>query len=77
MALQQILEVVFLVKKHGYGRTEATNIVARKRNIRTQTVIDKYCHQLNKNADEIDRLLSEDLLSFKFLLKKLLALIMI
>jgi len=58
-ALQQILEVIFLVKKLGYTRTEATNLVAERRGIAPQTVIDKYCRQLNKQAYEIDRLLED------------------
>ncbi|MCI0696072.1 hypothetical protein L0337_29240 [candidate division KSB1 bacterium] len=56
-ALVQILEVIWLIKKKGYERTEATNIVARTRAIAPQTVIDKYCRQLGRRADEIDRLL--------------------
>jgi negative regulator of replication initiation len=69
-ALQQILEVIFLVKKLGHTRTEATNLVAEKRGIAPQTVIDKYCRQLNKQAYEIDRLLAEDVEVIKMLLEK-------
>ncbi len=69
-ALQQILEVIFLVKKLGHTRTEATNLVAEKRGIAPQTVIDKYCRQLNKQAYEIDRLLEEDVEVTKMLLEK-------
>ena len=69
-ALQQILEVVFLVKKHGSNRIKATHIVAQKHgDIEYQTVIDKYCRQLNKKAYEIDRLLNSDLNEFKSILK--------
>jgi negative regulator of replication initiation len=69
-ALEQILEVTYLVKKLGYTRKKATNLVAKKRDIAPQTVIDKYCRQLNKQAFEIDRLLEHDLEGFKLLLKK-------
>ena len=69
-ALRQILEVVFLVKKHGHNRIEATHIVAQKHGgIALQTVIGKYCRQLNKKAYEIDRLLDSDLNEFKSILK--------
>jgi endonuclease III-like uncharacterized protein len=69
-ALQQILEMIFLVRKLGYTRTEATNLVAERRKIAPQTVIDKYCRQLNKQAYEIDRLLEENLDELKTLLEK-------
>ena len=69
-ALQQILEVAYLVVKLGYTRTEATNTVAKRREVAPQTVIDKYCRQLNKKAFEIDRLLEQDLDKFKAILKK-------
>lgn len=69
-ALEQILEVVYLVKKFGYDRKEATNIVAQRRRIAPQTVIDKYCRQLNKQAFEVDRMLDHDFEGFRELLKK-------
>ena len=65
MALQQILEVTFLVRKKGLTRSEATNKVAKKRGIAPQTVIDKYCRQLDKKAYEIDRLLESNIGEFK------------
>ncbi|MFZ3137744.1 MAG: hypothetical protein WA126_10190 [Thermodesulfovibrionales bacterium] len=72
-ALVQILEVIYGVRKLGMTRTQATNVVAQKRKLFPQTVIDKYCRQLNKRAHEIDRLLApqglielESLLSQKF-----------
>lgn len=69
-ALVQTLEVVYEMRKGNRSRTEATNIVAQKRNTARQTVIDKYCRQLNKKAYEIDRLLNEqDLSGFRLLLK--------
>ena len=72
VALQQILEVTYLVKKQGYNRSEATNLVAEKRGIAPQTVIDKYCRQLNnKKAYEIDRLLEQNNSEFKSLVKRI------
>lgn len=56
-ALAQTLEVIYGVKKLGLSRRQATNLVAKKRNIAPQTVIDKYCRQLDKQAYDIDRLL--------------------
>jgi hypothetical protein len=68
--LEEILEVIYLVVKHGLSRNHATFIVAKKRSIAKQTVIDKYCRQLNKKAFEIDALLQPQRLSdFKLLLK--------
>jgi negative regulator of replication initiation len=68
-ALAQILEVVYKVKKQGLSRTEATNLVARKRTITSQSVIDKYCRQLDKRAHDIDRMLeSTDMNELKSLL---------
>ena len=70
-ALAQILEVIYLVKKRGYTRTDATNKVADKRLKAPQTIIDKYCRQLNKKAFEIDRLLEDkNLDEFKSLLER-------
>lgn len=69
-ALEQILEVIYEVKKFGRSRTEATNIVADRRGTAPQTIIDKYCRQLSKRAYEIDDLLEEQSLSgFSLLLK--------
>ena len=70
-ALAQILEVIYLVKKRGYTRTDATKLVAEKRKTAPQTVIDKYCRQLNKKAFEIDQLLQgSHLIEFQSLLEK-------
>lgn len=69
-ALSQILEVIYLVKKRGLTRTEATNRVADQRLKAPQTILDKYCRQLNKKAFEIDRLLdNKNLNEFKSLLE--------
>jgi negative regulator of replication initiation len=71
--LSQILEVLYEMALNGYSRTEATNRVAKNLGTTPQTVMDKYCRQLNKTANEIDDLLSEpgfeqfkDLLKSKF-----------
>ncbi|MFH1241868.1 MAG: hypothetical protein V1689_05835 [Pseudomonadota bacterium] len=69
-ALAQILEVIYEAKKLGRNRREATNLVARRRNIAPQTVIDKYCRQLGRRAYEIDQLLEDQhLREFKALLE--------
>jgi hypothetical protein len=72
-SLAQILEVVYEMEVNGYGRTQATNRVAKKRGTAPQTVTDKYCRQLGKRAYEIDELLNEpgysgfkDLLTSKY-----------
>jgi len=68
-ALSQILEVIYEIKNFNRSRTEATNIVARRRGTAPQTIIDKYCRQLSKKAYEIDELLQEENLEgFKNLL---------
>ncbi|MCX5805061.1 MAG: hypothetical protein NT010_03175 [Proteobacteria bacterium] len=56
-ALAQTLEVIYGVKKLGLSRRQATNLVAKKRGIAPQTVIDKYCRQLDKRAYDVDLLL--------------------
>lgn len=58
-ALRQILEVAYLVSKRGESRTDATRIVARTRHVAPQTVLDKYCRQLDLTAADFDRLLDE------------------
>ena len=58
-ALQHILEVVRLVRNGAYKRTTATQYVARKFNVFPQTVLDKYCRQLNLTAAQFDKLLEE------------------
>ena len=69
-ALAQTLEVLYEIKKIGLTRTQATSMVAQRRRTSPQTIIDKYCRQLNKRAYEIDRLLQEkDLRKFKLLLE--------
>ena len=70
-ALEQILEVAFAVIKLGHARVEATYLVAKKRNIAYQTVLDKYCRQLGKRARDIDRLFQKhNLVEFRLELYK-------
>jgi len=58
-SLRQILEVANLVVKYGESRPDATRIVAKNYDVAPQTVLDKYCRQLNLTAAEFDRLLDE------------------
>lgn len=58
-ALSQIFEVLYEIEMNGSSRIEATHKVAQKRGTAPQTVIDKYCRQLNKRAHEIDQLFDE------------------
>jgi len=68
--LEQILEVLYEIKRFGRSRSEATNNVASRRHTAPQTVIGKYCRELNKKAYQIDRLLNEpDLAEFRRLLE--------
>jgi hypothetical protein len=70
-ALSQILEVLYEIEVNGCSRVEATHKVAGKRGTAPQTVIDKYCRQLNKRAHEIDQLFDESgYAQFKKLLKQ-------
>lgn len=59
-ALQQILSVVYLVRKLGHSRTKATQIVARRLNVAPQTVQDKYCRQLQISSADFDKILHQD-----------------
>lgn len=69
VALSQILEVVYLVRHGAYTRSMATVRVAKNRNVAPQTILDKYCRQLNLRADEFDRLLQTDLEALRKRLK--------
>lgn len=70
-ALSQIFEVLYEIEVNGCSRIEATHKVAQKRGTAPQTVIDKYCRQLNKRAHEIDRLFNDpDYVEFKNILKE-------
>ena len=69
-SLRHILEVAYLVSKQGESRTDATRSVAKMHRVTPQTVLDKYCRQLNLTAAEFDRLLYEpDLKSLRKMLK--------
>lgn len=71
MALRQILEVVYIIRKEGRSRQEATRIVANKYRVASSTVIDKYCRQLNITAYAFDRLLAQpNLTDLRALLNK-------
>lgn len=69
-ALRQILEVVHLVLSGPYGRSSATNYVARHHGVAPQTIIDKYTRQLSMNTGEFDQLLEQaDLGNLRKILK--------
>jgi negative regulator of replication initiation len=68
-SLAQILEVIHEVRYNKRQRPEATRIVAQRYGTTPQTILDKYCRQLGKKANEIDELLDEsDLEEFRHLL---------
>lgn len=70
-ALEQVLEVVRLVKTSSRSRVDATHLVANRHHIAFQTVLDKYCRQLGFTASEFDDLLrSPGLTELKQVLKK-------
>lgn len=58
-SLSQIFEVIYEIEANGCSRMEATHRVAKKRGTASQTIVDKYCRQLNRRASEIDRLFDE------------------
>jgi len=63
-ALEHILQVVYLTHFLGIPRSKATKDVAKIHGgIAPQTVLDKYCRQLNLKASEFDRLIAEPGLS--------------
>jgi hypothetical protein len=69
-ALRQILWVATLVYEGTYSRTEATRYVAKQLNVAPQTVLDKYCRQLDLTANQFDRLLApEKIEELKILLR--------
>ncbi len=70
-ALTQILDLVYLIKKFKISRREATNIIAENRNVYPQTIIDKYCRQLNLKANQVDKILGTDMEEFyKIIMRK-------
>ena len=59
-ALEHILQVVYMTHFSGIPRSKATKDVAKMHGgIAPQTVLDKYCRQLNLKASEFDRLVAE------------------
>lgn len=58
-ALEQILQVIYLAHFQNVSRSIATKRVAEIHDVASQTVLDKYCRQLNMTASEFDKLLSE------------------
>jgi hypothetical protein len=63
-ALEHILQVVYMTHFSGVPRSKATKNVAKMHGgIAPQTVLDKYCRQLNLKASEFDRLVAEPGLS--------------
>lgn len=60
VALSQTLHTIYLVRKLGYERREATHHVAFLWGVTYQTVISKYTTQLDGlSSSEVDRLLQE------------------
>ncbi len=57
--LQQILWVIYLVRRKGRPRPEATTDVAKALHIAPQTVLDKYCRQLGLTAMKFDLLVRD------------------
>jgi len=69
-ALRHTLEVAYLVRSGAYDRSDATQFVAKQHDVFPQTVLDKYCRQLNLKAREFDRLLEQPgLIDLKQILK--------
>lgn len=69
-ALRHTLEVAYLVRSGAYDRSNATQFVAKQHAVFPQTVLDKYCRQLNLKAREFDRLLEQPgLIDLKQILK--------
>ena len=62
-ALRHTLEVAYLVRGGAYDRSNATQFVAKQHDVFPQTVLDKYCRQLNLKAREFDSLLEQPELS--------------
>ena len=59
-SLAYVLEVVSEIEINGHSRLEATKIVAERNETVPTTVMDKYCRQLNLNAQEAEELLAEE-----------------
>ncbi|MCP3682657.1 MAG: hypothetical protein GY861_08215 [bacterium] len=59
-ALEEILQVIYLIRVEDFTRSEATHSVAQHHGVATQTIIDKYTRQLGLTASEFDGLLVYD-----------------
>lgn len=69
-ALEQTLQVAYLVRTSRRSRSDATRLVAEANRVTPQTVTDKYCRQLGIRAEEFDELLREpELTKLRRLLK--------
>jgi len=70
-ALEHTLQVAYLVRNRKMSRSRATQRLADIHRVAPQTILDKYCRQLELTAAEFDQLLQEtDLKSLKNLLHK-------
>ena len=70
-ALEHTLQVIYLVKHHYMSRLKATNYLANHHGVASQTILDKYCRQLNLTAHKFDVYLQEkDLSSIKGILER-------
>ena len=70
-ALEQTLQVTYLVRFGKMTRNNATHRIANINGVAPQTIIDKYCRQLELAAHQFDKLLEEkELKSLKELLHK-------
>ena len=70
-ALEEILQVVYLIRNSNLHRYAATHKVASMHRVVTQTIIDKYTRQLGLTALQFDKLLEQpDLSDLKKLLNK-------
>lgn len=70
-ALAHTIQVAYLVWFRKMPRSKATSLVATYHGVAPQTIIDKYCRQLDLTANQFDMLLREDdLTTLKKLLQK-------
>jgi len=70
-ALEHTLQVAFLVKFGKMTRNAATHYLSKIHGVAPQTIIDKYCRQLDLTANKFDRLLEDgDLRNLKEILHK-------
>lgn len=70
-ALQQTLQMVYLVKKENYSRIDATKELANYLNVKVPTITDKFTRQLSFSTYQVDAILSKnDLDQFQSILKE-------